>query len=84
MMPLQLRMSSSALTMTAAAPVSIGEGAEPRAPHQIGPLMSALGQKRTWRDQIAMSGSPLKADIRRRHRDVSFGSKRDKARRSGR
>jgi hypothetical protein len=47
MMPLQLRMSSSALTMTAAAPVSIGEGAEPRAPHQIGPLMSALGQKRT-------------------------------------
>ena len=45
--PLQLRMSSSALTMTAAAPVSIGEGAKSRAPHRIGPLMSALGQKQT-------------------------------------
>jgi hypothetical protein len=35
--------------------------------------MSALGQKRTWRLRSAMSALPLKADIRRRHRDVSFG-----------
>jgi hypothetical protein len=65
MMPLQVRMSSSALTMTAAAPVSIGEGAEPRAPHQIGPLMSALGQKQTFGPFIAMSALPPKADIKR-------------------
>jgi hypothetical protein len=37
------------------------------------PPMSALGHKRTCRAEIAMSALPLKADIRRRHRDVSFG-----------
>jgi hypothetical protein len=36
-------------------------------------LMSALGQKRTWRGQIAMSALPLKADIPRSNLDVSFG-----------
>ena len=35
--------------------------------------MSALGQKRTWRGQIAMSALPLKADIPRSNLDVSFG-----------
>jgi hypothetical protein len=35
--------------------------------------VSALGQQRTCRAEIAMSALPLKADIRRRHRDVSFG-----------
>ena len=35
--------------------------------------MSALGQKRTWRDQIAMSALPPKADIRPRDQDVCFG-----------
>jgi hypothetical protein len=39
----------------------------------LGDLMSALGQKRTCRAEIAMSALPPKADIRRRHRDVSFG-----------
>jgi hypothetical protein len=34
--------------------------------------MSALGQKQTWRDQIAMSALPLKADIDRWHREVCF------------
>jgi hypothetical protein len=34
---------------------------------------SALGQHRTWRDQIAMSALPLKADIHRRDLDVCFG-----------
>jgi hypothetical protein len=32
--------------------------------------MSALGQKRTWRDQIAMSALPSKADITERDHDV--------------
>jgi hypothetical protein len=35
--------------------------------------MSALGQKRTWRDQIAMSALPSIADIRPRDQDVCFG-----------
>jgi hypothetical protein len=35
--------------------------------------MTALGQQRTCRAEIAMSALPLKADIRLRHRDVSFG-----------
>jgi len=39
--------------------------------------MSALGQKRTWRDQIAMSALPPKADIRPRDQDVCFGPKPD-------
>jgi hypothetical protein len=34
--------------------------------------MSALGQKRTWRDQIAMSALPPTADIRQRDWDVRF------------
>ena len=37
------------------------------------PLMSALGQKRTWRLQFAMSALPPKADIPRLHHDVCFG-----------
>jgi hypothetical protein len=37
------------------------------------PLMSALGHKRTWRLQFAMSALPPKTDIPRRHHDVSFG-----------
>jgi hypothetical protein len=40
-------------------------------------VMSALGHKRTCRAEIAMSALPLKADIRRRHRDVSFGPQAD-------
>ena len=36
------------------------------------PLMSALGQKRTWRDQIAMSALPPKADIRWHDLNVRF------------
>jgi hypothetical protein len=39
--------------------------------------MSALGQKRTWRDQIAMSALPPKADIPRRNLNVCFGPKAD-------
>jgi hypothetical protein len=39
--------------------------------------MSGLGQKRTWRDQIAMSAFPPKADIPRRRLDVSFVPKPD-------
>ncbi len=35
--------------------------------------MSGLGQKRTWRDQIAMSALLPIADIRPRDRDVCFG-----------
>jgi hypothetical protein len=35
--------------------------------------MSDLGQQRTYRAEIAMSALPLKADIRRRNLDVSFG-----------
>jgi hypothetical protein len=72
MMPLQLRMSSSALTMTAAAPVRIDEGAESRVPHQIGPLMSALGQKRTLRPINPMSALPPKADMVQQDRDARF------------
>ena len=34
--------------------------------------MSALGQKRTWRDQIAMSALPPIADIAERDRNVRF------------
>jgi hypothetical protein len=34
--------------------------------------MSALGQKRTWRDQIAMSALPPIADIPRRNLNVRF------------
>jgi hypothetical protein len=34
--------------------------------------MSALGQHRTWRDQIAMSALPPKADILRRYLNVRF------------
>jgi hypothetical protein len=70
MMPLQLRMSSSAMTMTAAAPVSFGEGAEPRAPHQIGPPMSGLGHQRTLQRILMMSALPPKADIAEREEDV--------------
>jgi hypothetical protein len=36
------------------------------------PLMSALGHKRTWRDQIAMSALPPIADIPRRNLNVRF------------
>jgi hypothetical protein len=32
-----------------------------------------MDQQRTCRAEIAMSALPLKADIRPRHRDVSFG-----------
>src|SRR2546429_4196208 len=35
--------------------------------------MSALGQKRTWRDQIAMSALPPIADIPGRDLNVCFG-----------
>jgi hypothetical protein len=35
--------------------------------------MSALGHKRTWRLQFAMSALPPKADIRPRDQDVCFG-----------
>ena len=42
--------------------------------------MSALGQKRTWRDQIAMSALPPKADIRPRDQDVCFGPEADTVR----
>jgi hypothetical protein len=41
--------------------------------------MSALGQKRTWRDQISMSALPPKADIRPRDQNVCFGPKKDTA-----
>jgi hypothetical protein len=34
--------------------------------------MSALGQKRTWRGEIAMSALPPKADIAERNWDVRF------------
>jgi hypothetical protein len=34
---------------------------------------SGMGQQRTWRDQIAMSALPPKADIRRGSRNVRFG-----------
>jgi hypothetical protein len=44
-----------------------------RVPH----TMSALGQKQTWRDQIAMSALPPIADIRPRDQDVCFGPKPD-------
>src|ERR1700720_517770 len=40
---------------------------------KFGSPMSVKGQKRTCRPEIAMSALPPKADIRRRHRDVSFG-----------
>ena len=43
--------------------------------YQITATMSALGQKRTWRDQIAMSALPPKADIPRRNLNVRFGPK---------
>ena len=36
---------------------------------------SDLGQKRTWRDQIAMSALPPIADIPRRNLNVRFGPK---------
>src|SRR6266566_3350775 len=39
--------------------------------------MSALGQKRTWRDQIAMSALPPIADIPRRNLNVRFGPQAD-------
>jgi hypothetical protein len=39
--------------------------------------MSALGQKRTWRSEIAMSALPPKADIPRRDRNVRFGPNSD-------
>jgi hypothetical protein len=45
---------------------------------------SDLGQQRTCRAEIAMSALPLKADIRRHHRDVSFGPISDQVRRSKR
>jgi hypothetical protein len=35
--------------------------------------MSALGQKQTWRHQIAMSALPPIADIPRRNPNVRFG-----------
>ncbi len=37
------------------------------------PPMSALGQKRTWRDQIAMSALPPIADIHHGNWNVRFG-----------
>ena len=37
------------------------------------PPMSALGQKRTWRDQIAMSALHSIADIHCGNRNVCFG-----------
>jgi Na+/H+-dicarboxylate symporter len=40
-------------------------------------IMSERGQKRTWRDQIAMSALPPTADIRPRDQDVCFGPKPD-------
>ena len=45
--------------------------------NNLEPLMSALGQKRTWRDQIAMSALPPIADIARGGLDVRFGPKAD-------
>jgi len=39
---------------------------------EIGQAMSALGQKRTWRLQFAMSALPPKADICERVLDVRF------------
>jgi len=39
--------------------------------------MSALGQTRTWRDQIAMSALPPIADIPWRNLNVRFGPKGD-------
>jgi hypothetical protein len=41
------------------------------------PLMSALGQKQTWRSEMAMSALPPKADIRADDQDVCFGPKAD-------
>jgi hypothetical protein len=41
------------------------------------PVMSALGQKRTFGPLIAMSALPPKADIRRRYCDVRFVPKAD-------
>jgi hypothetical protein len=41
-----------------------------------------MGQKRTWRDQIAMSALPPKADIPRRRPNVRFGPNSDFLRRS--
>jgi hypothetical protein len=41
------------------------------------PLMSALGQKRTWRAEIAMSALPPIADIASGQLDVRFGPKAD-------
>jgi hypothetical protein len=40
-------------------------------------VMSALGQKRTSRSEISMSGLPLKADIAERGGDVRFVPKAD-------
>jgi hypothetical protein len=45
-------------------------------------LMSESGQQRTCRTEIAMSALPLKADIRLRYRDVSFGPFSDELHRS--
>jgi hypothetical protein len=36
-----------------------------------------MGQKRTWRNQIAMSALAPKADIRERALDVRFGPEAD-------
>jgi hypothetical protein len=44
---------------------------------KFGHSTSGVGQQRTRRAEIGMSALPLKADIRRRHRDVSFGPKSD-------
>jgi hypothetical protein len=39
--------------------------------------MFALGQKRTWRDEFAMSAFPPKADIAKQRWDVRFVPKAD-------
>ena len=44
---------------------------------KIGRATSATGQKRTWRDQIAMSALPPIADIPRRNLNVRFGPATD-------
>jgi hypothetical protein len=43
----------------------------------LGPLMSALGQKRTFAVQKGMSGLPPKADIGTQPRDVRYVPKAD-------
>jgi hypothetical protein len=44
---------------------------------KLGPLMSALGQKQTFRPPVAMSALPPKADIAEYDWDVRFVPKAD-------